>query len=234
MLLSVIIPVYNEEKTIKEIINRVKIVKLPSNILKEIIVVDDASSDKTRDILAKINNIAVFRNTLNLGKGASVAKGIDKSNGEIIIIQDADLEYNPEDFPKLISPILRKKSLVVYGTRLKNYPVRLTGKKKTPLLTHYIGNKLLSSLTRLIYKSQTTDMETGYKVFHKKVLKGITLKSKRFEFEAEITAKILRKGFKIYEIPIKVKPRGYEDGKKISWKDGFIALWTLLKYRFID
>ncbi len=232
--LSIIIPAYNEEVTIGELIKKVKSVKLRKDIKKEIIVIDDCSTDHTAEILKKIDSIKVLSNVNNLGKGASVLRGLKNSTGEIIIIQDADLEYNPSDYGKLIQPIIAGESSVVYGSRLKNYPLRLTGKKKTPLITHYLGNKLLTHITNLLYSNGVTDMETCYKVFKREVLDGIVIRSARFEFEPEITAKILKKGYKIIEVPIRVNPRGYDEGKKISWKDGFIALWTLLKYRFVD
>ncbi|MEK7550197.1 MAG: glycosyltransferase family 2 protein [Patescibacteria group bacterium] len=230
MILTIVIPVFNEEATIKEIIRRVKKIK----IQKEIVVIDDASSDNSFEILSKLSGIKLLRHNVNLGKGAAVRTGIKKSVGEIILIQDADLEYDPNDYLKLLQPILNGEASIVYGTRLKNYPVKIFGKKHTPFLTHYFGNKLLSFATRILYSNNLTDMETGYKVFRKDVLKNIKLESNRFEFEPEITAKILKAGYKIYEVPIKVNPRGYDEGKKITWKDGFKAIWTLIKYRFIN
>lgn len=234
MKLSIIIPVYNEEKTIAEIIKRVKKVKLSDGISKEIIVVNDASIDKTKEKLKKINEIKILNHKINKGKGAAVMTGIKISKGDIVVIQDADLEYKPEDIVSLITPILKKKTQVVYGSRLKNYPLNLSGKRKTPLISHYLGNKFLSLVTSVLYKSYISDMETGHKAFRKTVLNGIKINSERFEFEPEFTAKVLKKGCKILEIPIKVKPRGYDEGKKITWKDGFQAVWALIKYRFTD
>jgi len=234
MRLSIIIPVFNEEKTIGQILSKVKFAKLPSGYIKEIIVVDDASSDLTSDILKKIKGIKVIRQGENGGKGTAVRTGILASTGEIILIQDADLEYDPDDYIKLIEPIIKGKAEVVYGSRLSNYPLKIFGKKKTPLVTHYLGNRLLTYVTSLLYGNEISDMETCYKVFKKEVIKGMKINAKRFEFEPEITAKIMKKGIKIFEVPIKVKPRGYEEGKKITWRDGFIALWTLIKYRFVD
>jgi len=234
MILSIIIPVYNEEKTIKEIVSKVKKVKLPVDINREIIVVDDFSGDRSYKILKNIDGICLIRHKKNLGKGAAIRSSVEKSIGDIIIIQDADLEYDPFDYPELIDPILSGKAKVVYGTRLRNYPMRVFGRKHTPFVTHYLGNIFLSFTTRLLYGSTITDMETCYKVFRKEVIENIKIKSNRFEFEPEITAKILKAGYKIYEVPIKVKPRGYDEGKKITWRDGFLAIWTLIKYRFTN
>jgi dolichol-phosphate mannosyltransferase len=240
MKLSIIIPAYNEEKTINELISRVTKVKLPKGITKEIIVVNDASKDSTKlkvqraKLELKLPDLKLVNQTINQGKGAALATGFKHATGDIILIQDADLEYDPEDYPKLIAPIISGKSKVVYGSRLKHYPLRLFGSKKTPLVLHYLGNKFLTFVTRVLYGKEVTDMETCYKVFTKEVIKPITIESKRFDFEPEITAKILKKGYKIYEVPIKVSPRGYEEGKKITWKDGFMAVWTLIKYKFFD
>ena len=225
----------NYKNTIKEILRQVNAVKL-EGIEREIIVVDDSSQDKSKDIVQKLKtkNIKLVVHKKNEGKGAAVVSGIKKSKGDIILIQDADLEYDPNDYSKLLKPILSGKAEVVYGSRLKNFPLRITGKKKTPLITHYLGNKFLTFITNLLYGNGLTDMETCYKVFKRKVVRGLEIKAKRFDFEPEFTAKIMKKGIKIHEIPIKVKPRGYDEGKKITWKDGFIAVWTLLKYRFVD
>lgn len=241
MKLSIVIPVYNEEASVEELLKRVVNSKLPSKIEKEIIIVDDASKDSSylKCLKFKQNNekeikIKLLRHNTNKGKGTSVLDGINLASGSIVVIQDADLEYDPDDYTKLITPIIEGKSDIVYGTRLKHYPLRLFGEKKTPLVTHFLGNKFLTLITEILYQRKVSDMETCYKMFKKDVLKGINIKAKRFDFEPEFTAKVLKKGYKIHEIPIKVKPRGYEEGKKISWKDGFVALWTLVKYRFID
>lgn len=230
--LSIIIPVYNEERTIKKLLNKVARVKLPGLIKKEIIVVSDGSTDATGRILSAEKNIKFLRHEKNKGKGAAVKTGLKYATGDLIIIQDADLEYNPSDYSKLLKPILEDKAGVVYGSRLINYPLKLWGKNKTVLPTHLIANKFLTFLTNILYKSRLTDMETGYKLFKREILQNISLKSSGFEFEPEITAKILKSGIPISEVPVKVTPRTYEEGKKIGLIDGFFAVWTLVKYRF--
>ena len=228
MKLSVIVPVYNEEKTIREILAKINSVQL--SIDKEIIIVDDFSTDSTREILRNIKdkNIRTFYHEKNSGKGYSIRTGLQHITGDIIIIQDADLEYNPEEYPKLLQPILDGKTDVVYGSRYK-------GKVIGPnLLSHLYGNKILTFITRILYLQNISDMETCYKVFKKEVLKDIKLKAKRFDFEPEITAKIIKKGYKIYEVPITYRSRLFDEGKKITWKDGIKALYYLIKYRFTD
>lgn len=232
MKLTIIIPVFNEEKTLSEIIRKVKSVDL-GKLQREIIVVDDCSTDKTSQIAKKISGIKYFKHKINKGKGAAVRTGIKNASGDIMIIQDADLEYDPTYFKKLLKPILSKKAKVVYGSRLKNLDVTLFGKHRTPLLLHFFGNKLLTAITNILYGSNITDMETCYKVFTSDVIQNLNLESNRFEIEPEITAKILKKGIKITEIPIKVSPRDYSEGKKITWKDGFGAVGTLVKYKFL-
>ena len=235
MKLSIIIPIFNEDRTIEKILKLVKGIKLPKNLKKEIVVVDDASSDKTPQILKEFGEtIKIIRHNRNLGKGAAVRTGIQNATGDIFIIQDADLEYDPKDYLKLLEPILKNKTEVVYGTRLKNYPLKFWGKDKTVLPTHLIANRFLTALTNILYFTNLTDMETCYKVFTKKVINNIMLKSNRFDIEPELTAKILKRGFKIIEIPIITHPRTYNEGKKIEMKDGIIAIWTLIKYRFVN
>ncbi|OGM31294.1 glycosyl transferase [Candidatus Woesebacteria bacterium RIFCSPHIGHO2_01_FULL_44_21] len=230
MKLSVIIPVFNEEKTVAELISKVQKVKLR----KEIIVVNDGSYDNTSSILKKFKNIKVLNHKGNKGKGAAVRTGIRYATGDILLIQDADLEYNPEDYERLVKPIVERKAKVVYGSRLKKYLLVFFGKERTPLPAHLIANKLLTFVTNILYGSSLTDMETCYKVFKSDVLQSIKLVSNGFEIEPEITAKILKRGYKIYEVPIKVKPRGYEEGKKINWVDGIKAIYYLLYFRFFD
>ena len=229
MKLSIIIPVYNEEKTILGVIERAKRVRL--SVSKEIIVVDDHSIDNTSSILKKNedSNVKVLRHKKNYGKGMAVRTALNHATGDIILIQDADLEYSPEEYPKLIGPILNG-AYVVYGTRLGYIKKNV----KDMYWLHYFGNKLLTLLTKIIYGSNITDMETGYKVFRKEVLSGIKLRARRFDFEPEITAKILKKGYSIVDVPISFNARKFEEGKKITWKDGIIALVCLIKYRFVD
>lgn len=231
MKLSIIIPVYNEEKTILEIINRIKREKL-GNIKKEIIIIEDFSTDSTKKILSRLkdNSLKIYYHKKNQGKGSAIRTGLKYATGDIILIQDADLEYDPKEYKKLLRPILQNKAKVVYGSRLE--VIRKNLKKMYKL--HYIGNLFLTFLTNLLYGADITDMETGYKVFKKDVIKNIKLRSKRFDFEPEVTAKILKKGYKIKEVPISFAGRKFNEGKKITWKDGVKALFYLIKYRFID
>ncbi len=229
--LSVIIPVYNEEKTIKKVIDKVKKVKL-KNIKKEIIIVDNFSEDNTRNILKNLNDdsLKIFYHDKNMGKGTSIKTGFKNSTGDIILIQDADLEYNPDDYEKLLKPIIEDKAKVVYGSRI----VATRNNPKNMYRLYYLGNLFLTFMTNLLYSAKISDMATGYKVFRKDVIKGINLKSKGFDFDTEITTKILKKGYKIYEVPISFVGRSFEEGKKITWMDGVKAAYYLLKYRCFD
>jgi len=229
MKLSIIIPAYNEEKTIEEVIRRVKKSKI-KNIKKEIIVIDDCSTDNTFKIVSKIKGIKLIKNKKNLGKGGSVKKGFQISTGDILIIQDADLEYDPNDYWKLIKPIINKQAKVVYGSR------RLNKKnKKYSGLSFYLGGVFVTLMTNLLYPGiNLTDEPTCYKVFNSEIIKKIKLNGNKFEWEPEITAKIYKKKIKILEIPISYHPRSVKEGKKINWKDGLQAIWTLIKYRFVD
>lgn len=243
MKLSIIVPLYNEQNTITKILSKVSAVKLPSNFRKEIIVVDDGSEDNSKfkinnlpsaEQRSKLKGIKKIYHEKNLGKGAAIRSGLKIATGDLIIIQDADLEYNPNYYLKLLEPIVKNKASVVYGTRLINYPLKLWGREKTILPTHLLANKFLTFLTNLLYESDLTDMETGYKLFKAEILKKISLKSDRFDFEPEVTAKILKLSIPIFEVEIKTRPRTYKEGKKINWKDGLLAVWTLIKYRFVD
>lgn len=227
MNLSVIIPVYNEVDNINEIIKRVQAQKLAN----EIIIVDDGSSDGTRDRLKELDGkkkVRVILHERNLGKGAAVVTGIKASRGDVLLIQDADLEYDPRDYPHILKPIEEGLADVVYGSRF------LGGARRVAMFWHMIANKLLTVMTNILYDTILTDMETGYKVFRRNVIEGITIRAKRFDFEPEFTAKILKRHYRIFEVPITFNPRDYSQGKKIKLKDAFEAVWTLLKYRFVD
>lgn len=227
MKLSVIIPVYNEVGNIKEILKRVKSTQKAS----EIVVVDDGSQDGTRDILSKldgVDKVLVILHEKNQGKGAAVRTGLDAATGDILLIQDADLEYDPRDYPVLLQPIEEGLADVVYGSRF------LGGPRRVAMYWHMVANKLLTFMTNILYNTILSDMETGYKVFRRKVVEGMVLRSKRFDFEPEFTAKVLKRHYRIFEVPISFNPRDYSQGKKIGLKDAFEAVWTLLKYRFVD
>jgi glycosyltransferase involved in cell wall biosynthesis len=227
MNLSVIIPVYNEEHNITEILKRVQSTKLP----KEIIIVDDGSKDGTREILKKMDGkrkVRVILHERNQGKGAAVVTGLNAAKGDILLIQDADLEYDPRDYPILLQPLEEGVADVVYGSRFLGGPHRVT------MFWHLVANKLLTLLTNLLYNTILTDMETGYKVFRREVIDGMSIRAKRFNFEPEFTAKVLKRRHRIFEVPISFNPRDYSQGKKIKLKDAFEAVWTLLKYRFMD
>ena len=236
MKLSIVIPIFNEEKTIIPLLERVVKLVIPG-VEKEIIIVDDGSSDSSKFKVqsSKLKGIKILSHKKNMGKGAAVITGIKSAKGEYVVIQDADLEYNPQQIKKLIKPIQDGKAEVVYGTRLSRLP-DFKGEQRTPqFFLHYMGNKFLSLVTSVIYLQWITDMETCYKLFPKKATEHFSLKARGFEFEPEITAKLLKLGYKIYEIPIQVTPRGYDEGKKIhAVKDGLRAVWYLVKYRFVD
>lgn len=228
--LSIIIPVYNEKKFFKKLLDKVKKVNL-GKVKKEIIVVDDFSTDGTRDLLKRLKDCKVFFHEKNKGKGAAVRTGLKHATGDIVVIQDADLEYDPRDIAQLLEVMLRKNLKVVYGSRFK----KKTFEKRTwSIPVHYLGNRLLSLATTLLYGQWVSDMETCYKMFRKSVLKTLKLKASRFDIEPEITAKTLKKGIRIYEVPISYNPRKWREGKKINWKDGVKALWYLLKLRVKD
>lgn len=236
MKLSIIIPAFNEEKTIVEVIKKVKTLNL-KNIDTEIIVVDDGSTDNSKFRIqnSKLTGIKILSHKVNQGKGAAVRTGIENSTGDYILIQDADLEYNPNDISKLIDQLKGDSIKVVYGTRLKRMPDFSRDEKSARFFIHYLGNKFLSLVTSILYGQWLTDMETGYKLFPKESIKKVRLNSRSFDFEPEITAKLLKRGYRIKEIPITTNPRGYDEGKKLNTvRDGVIALWTLIKYRLVD
>jgi glycosyltransferase involved in cell wall biosynthesis len=215
--LSVIVPVGDERNT----------VQLP--LEREILIVDDGSDDGTRHVLSQVGDstVRVILHDRNRGKGAAIRTALQNVSGELVLIQDADLEYDPEDWPKLLSPVLKGRASVVYGSRF-------TGERRNMLILHWMGNRFLSLVTNILYNSTLSDMETCYKLFDRAVLDGITLRAERFDFEPEVTAKVLRQGIRIYEVPISYTGRELYEGKKITWRDGFAALRTLIKYRFRD
>ncbi len=228
MKLSIIISVYNEKGTISEILDRVRGVDM-GNIEKEIIIVDDFSNDGSREVLKgeEEKGVIVLYHERNRGKGAAIRTALEHITGDFVIIQDADLEYDPEDYNKLLTPILKGRADVVYGSRF-------TGERRNMLFWHWIGNRFLTLITNILYNTTLSDMETCYKLFKAEIIKGLRIRSNRFNFEPEITAKVMKKGIRIYEVPISYTGREFNEGKKITWKDGFSALWTLVKYRFVD
>jgi glycosyltransferase involved in cell wall biosynthesis len=228
MKLSIVMPVYNEHATIEEILRRVEAVGLAD----EIVIVDDGSTDGTRELLHELASKYPITNLImhqhNQGKGAAVRTGIQAARGELILIQDADLEYDPRDYPSLLKPIEEGVADVVYGSRFLGAPRRST------MFWHMIANKLLTLFTNILYNSILSDMETGYKLFKSEVIKSIPLRARRFDFEPEVTAKLLKRRIRIFEVPISFYPREYSEGKKIGLRDAFEAAWTLFKYRFVD
>ena len=230
MKLSIIIPCFNEEKTIEQVVNKV----LKFNTLeKEILIIDDCSVDDSREIIKKISNlntsVKCFFQDKNQGKGSAIRKGFEVATGDILLIQDADLEYDPSDYDKLILPFLEADADVVYGSRF------LGGKYvRLHFFWHYVANKILTLITNIVTNLNMTDMETGYKLFKKKTIDSITLKENSFSIEPEITVKLAKKGYSFYEVPISYRGRSYQEGKKITLKDAFIAIYCIIKYRFFD
>jgi glycosyltransferase involved in cell wall biosynthesis len=225
--LSVIVPVFNERNTVVEVLRRMREIELPDGIEREIIVVDDGSGDGTRDVLRQLGDstVRIVMHDRNRGKGAAVRTGFAHATGEYVLIQDADLEYDPEDWPKLLNPVLRGKARVVYGSRF-------TGERRNMLLLHWIGNRFLSMVTNVLYNTTLSDMETCYKLIERDLVSSLRLSSDKFDIEPEITAKILKRGIRIYEVPISYSGREFDEGKKLTWRDGLSALRTLIVYRF--
>jgi glycosyltransferase involved in cell wall biosynthesis len=244
--ISVVIPVYNEKNTIEEILRRV----LDATVRREVIIVDDCSTDGTREMLqnmaarkaqgdrnvpssdggcpVEVSDLRIFFQEKNCGKGAALRRGFAEATGDVVLVQDADLEYDPMDYSKLLEPILDGRADVVFGSRF------LGGPQRVHYFWHYVGNRLLTLLSDIFTNLNLTDMETCYKVFRREVLKGIRLRSQRFGFEPEITAKVAKGNWRVYEVPISYSGRSYEEGKKITWKDGVQALWCIIRYRIAD
>jgi glycosyltransferase involved in cell wall biosynthesis len=225
--LSVIMPVFNEKPTVLEVIEAVK--KAPLDVEMEIVVVDDGSTDGTRELLEEHKDpvVRTIFHSHNQGKGAAVSTGIRHAEGDVVIIQDADLEYSPTDYPVVLEPILTGKADVVYGTRF-------LGPHRVFMFWHYAANRFLTFVTNVLYNTMLTDMETCYKAFKIEVLRDFEIKSRSFDVEPEITAKVFKRKYKTFEVPISYNGRSYEEGKKITWRDAVVALWTLFKYRFVD
>ncbi len=222
--LSVVVPVYNERPTLAELIRRMRAGQLPLEL--EVIAVDDGSTDGSAQVLQALQDstVRVLTHGRNQGKGAAVRTGLAAARGDLVLIQDADLEYDPEDWLRLLDPILKGKAKVVYGSRF-------TGERKNMFPLHWLGNRLLTLTTTVLYQTTLSDMETCYKLFDREVLKGIRIESDHFDFEPEITAKVLRRGERIYEVPISYAGREFAEGKKITWRDGFAAMSALIRYR---
>lgn len=232
MKLSIVIPAYNEEATIEAIVRRVQAVDL-GPVDKEIIVVNDGSRDGTEQVLKGLSGIRHVSHERNAGKGAALSTGFQSATGDIVIIQDADLEYDPDDYSVVIRPIVEGRSDVVMGSRFILYTPKFFGTRRSPYLSHYIGNMLITSITNLLYGRRFTDYEGCYKAFRRAVVAATPVSAKGFEFDNELICKLMRKGTRIVEVPIRYTPRTYESGKKITWRHGVIMLWTIAKWRVL-
>ncbi len=230
--ISILIPVFNEARTLRELLGQVD-AAVVEGLDKELIIVDDGSTDGTREILEHLTELQtpfrIFFHGQNMGKGAAIRTALTYATGDLILIQDADLEYDPRDYAELLDPLLRGRADVVYGSRLRGgKPVRDFS------LLYLWGNKFVTLVTNALYRAALTDMETGYKVFRADVIKNLQIRANRFDFEPEVTAKVLKRGYKLVELPISYYGRPHAEGKKLTWRDGFAAIWTLVKYRFVD
>ena len=232
MKLSIIIPAYNEAGTIAALVRRVQAVDL-GPIEKEIIVVNDGSTDGTDQVLKGLSAIRHISHERNAGKGAAVSTGLQAATGDIVLIQDADLEYDPDDYPAVIRPIVEGRSDAVMGSRFILYKPKFLGTRRSPYLSHYIGNMLVTTVTNLLYGRHFTDYEGCYKAFRRTVVTATPITAKGFEFDNELVCKLMRKGTRIVEVPIRYSPRTYESGKKITWRHGVIMLWTIAKWSFL-
>lgn len=224
--LSILIPVYNEKRTIAEAVRRARTVDLPVD--REILIIDDGSTDGTGEIIKRLadSTVKVLQQPTNMGKGAALRRGFQESTGDFVVVYDADLEYDPRDWPSLLRPALEGDARAVYGSRF-------TGERRNMMFWHWIGNRFLSLVTNVLYNTTISDMETCSKLIEGDLIRSLHLTSNRFDIEPEITAKLLRSGVRIYEVPIRYVGREVDEGKKISWRDGFPALWALVKYRFV-
>ena len=229
--LSIVIPVLNERETIAEIVRRIQAVPLP--LEKEIIAVDDGSKDGTQEVLKKIPGVRAFFHDRNRGKGAALKTGIRAASGQIILLQDADLEYDPEDYPAIIQPILEDRAQFVMGSRFLKERPRFFNKEGDPFFSHYVGNHMIIWSTNFLYGQKNTDYEGCYKAFIKSLSDSIPIEANGFAFDNELICKTLRRGHKIMEVPIHYRPRLYSEGKKIKWQDGAVMLWTIVKWRFL-
>jgi glycosyltransferase involved in cell wall biosynthesis len=232
MKLSIVIPAFNERPTVETLLERVASAALPDSLEREIIVVDDGSADGTRELLRRLEAAGdppfrLVEHAANRGKGAALRTGFERATGDIVLVQDADLEYDPRDYPALLRPILDDEADVVYGSRFLGGPHRVL------FFWHYVGNRFLTTLSNMFTDLNLSDMETCYKVFRREILKGLELRSDRFGIEPELTAKVARTGARIYEVPISYHGRTYAEGKKIGWRDGFAAIWAILRYNLL-
>jgi len=232
--LSIVVPVYNESRTIVDVIARIKASVAKQNLNAEIIVVNDGSKDNSAEIIKTIPGITFFDKKQNGGKGSAVKAGFEIATGDILLIQDADLEYNPDDYTAVIAPIVNGETEVTMGSRFLKEKLVFFGKNKSPYLTHYIGNIAIVWLTNLLYWNNATDYEGCYKAFTLRVIRSIPIRSNGFEYDNELICKILKKGYKIKEVPIEYHPRSYDSGKKITWRHGMKMLWAIVKFRFIN